>query len=446
MTEGWDVVIVGAGSAGCVLAAELSRDESRRVLVLEAGAGHPPDALPADIASIAVPYEDHHQWGDAAESAAGVMLPYARGRVVGGSSAINSTMAFRPPPTDVDGWGLPGWGWADLLPHFVAIEHDRDLAAPWHGADGPLPVVRHRDDELSEPQRWFVERALALGFPAVTDHNDPTTTGGIGAIPMNRQGTRRVSAADAWLHPALDRPNLELRADSPVERIVVQHGRATGVVVAGETIPAGEVVVCAGAIATPLLLRRSGLDDPAIGENLSDHPSVPVRIAPPPEPVTGVSPLQVMLRAHDLDTMVFPINSGVVFASPQTVATRGRVASHPDGSPRIVWPFLDDPECRRALRRALRLAWELAGDRRRDDLTVADDAALDAYVTRFHRAFLHACGTCAMGTVVDAELRVAGVDGLRVCDASVLPVVPRVNPHLTVLAVAHRAAALITGS
>ncbi len=443
----WDVVIVGAGSAGCVLAAELSREPGRRVLVIESGPAYPPDRLPDDVAWLTHPYEPHHLWGDQAESGS-QRIPYARGRLVGGSSAINNTMAFRPVPADVDGWAVDGWGWADLLPHFVAIEHDLDVAAPWHGTDGPLPIVRYRDDELADLQRWFRDRCLELGYPWEPDFNDPGTTGGIGAIPMNRDGARRVSAADAWLHPALERPNLGLRAGCDVERIAIEGGRAIGVMVDGELVRAGEVVVAAGVIGSPALLARSGVAHPDLGTHLSDHPSAPVRLRPvDPDGFavpTPVAPVQVLLRAEGLDTMVFALPSGTVMASPQGVATTGRVLPTSDGGARIDWSFLGDPACRADLRRAVRMAADIAGDRRQADVDLADDDALDAYVNRWHRSFVHGCGTCGLGRVVDPELRVEGVDGLRVGDASVVPVVPRANPNLTVLAVAHRAAAIVS--
>ncbi len=445
MNGRWDVVIVGAGSAGCVLAAELSRDPARRVLVLEAGPSHAEGPLPDDIASLTVPYRPHHLWGDDDISSGGQLLPFPRGRVVGGSSAINNTMAFRPSPRDVDGWGLAGWRWSDLLPHLVAIEHDLDFAAPWHGDSGPLPIVRPGDDELTELQIWFGGRCRELGFPAEADHNDPTTNGGVGPIPMNRRGTRRVSAADAWLYPALGRPNLELRSQVEVQRVEIRSGRAVGVVAGGELVPAEEVVVCSGVIGSPVLLERSGVAHPELGHNLSDHPSVPVRLETDPvEPAPSVPSTQMVLRTADLRTMVFPMASGFLFASPQSVASRGRVSTRADGSVAVDWPFLDDPACRQDLRAALRLAWSIAGERRRGGaLDLDDDAAVDAYVDRRHRPFLHGAGTCAMGRVVDTELRVEGTAGLRVCDASILPTVPRANPNITILAVAHRAAQLM---
>jgi choline dehydrogenase len=448
---GFDVVIVGAGSAGSVLAGRLSEDEDRRVLLVEAGPVYTAATLPDSIRQLSRRLLPEHDWAHEADSA-GHRIPYTRGRVAGGSSAINATMAFRAVPGDVDGWGVDGWTWADLLPHFVAIEHDLDVAAPFHGTDGPLPIVRFTGDELTPTQAFFVERMRALGVRHEVDHNDPDTPGGVGAIPMNRRGRDRVSAADAWLYPALDRPNLTVLGGRTVERVVVDAGRATAVELdGGERIDAGEVVLCGGVLQSPALLRRSGIDRPGIGANLSDHPSVPVPIRLDVEPERFAPTIQTMARLpspvtdRPFDLQLFPTTAGVLYAAPQSVDARGRVGG--DGHEvRIDWPFLDDPRCAAELRAGVRLAAEVADGRALLDLDLADDAAVDAYVRAEHRAFLHGCGTCAMGDVVDEELRVRGVDGLRVCDTSVLPEVPRANPNLTILAVADKAAALVSKS
>jgi choline dehydrogenase len=438
-----DVLIVGGGTAGSVLAARLSEDPARHVLVLESGPVYTAATRPDSIRLLSQALLPEHDWAHEADSS-GSRIPYTRGRVAGGSSAINATMAFRPVPADVDAWKVPGWSWDDLLPHFVAIEHDLDVAAPYHGTDGPLPIVRFPDDELTPVQSWYVGRCLELGFPYEPDHNAPQTVGGIGPIPMNRDGRNRVSAADAWLYPALDRPNLEVRGGTVVERVVIEGGRAVGVVADGERIDAGEVVLCGGVLQSPALLRGSGIDRPGIGANLSDHPSVPVPIRLDERAERGAPTVQVMLRAHDLHLMVFPTTGGVLYASPQSVDRRGRVDVDDRGDIRIDWPFLGDERCSKELREGVRLIAELAGGRAELDIDLADDVAVDAYVREHHRAFLHGCGTCAMGDVVDEELRVDGVDGLRVCDTSVIPEVPRANPNLTILAVADRAATLMS--
>jgi choline dehydrogenase len=269
---------------------------------------------------------------------------------------------------------------------------------------------------------------------------------------MNRSGRDRVSAADAWLYPALSRPNLTVRGDTAVARVVVEAGRAVAVeTAAGERIAAGEVVLCGGVLQSPALLLRSGIDRPGIGENLSDHPSVPVPLVLDHEPEKGAPSIQTMLRlpspvpGRPFDLQLFPTPYGVLYAAPQSVDRRGRVVPTGDGGVRIEWPFLDDDRCAGELRAGVRLAAEVAEGRIALEIDLADDAAVDAYVREAHRAFLHGCGTCAMGDVVDADLRVQGVDGLRVCDTSVIPVVPRANPNLTVLAVADRAATLLSG-
>lgn len=169
-----------------MLAAKLSEEADRRVLVLEAGPAYTAASLPESIRLLSQALLPEHDWAHEADSA-GRRIPYTRGKVVGGS--FNATMAFRQSPADVDGWGVENWTWDDLLPHLVAVERDLQLGArPWHGDAGPLPITRFADGELTATQAWFADRCRQLGEPAVDDHNDPATAGGVGAIPMNRSG------------------------------------------------------------------------------------------------------------------------------------------------------------------------------------------------------------------------------------------------------------------
>ena len=469
---GYDVVIVGVGSAGSVLAGQLSANPNRTVLGIEAGPAYTADTRPESVQRLDRPFDPAHDWAHEAQTVDGRTLPYTRGRVVGGSSTINAGMALRAVPDDVDAWGVDGWRWADLLPHFVAIEHDRDFVAPYHGTAGPVPIMRHTSEELGGLHAAFVERGGDLGFGYVADQNAPDSRGGVGPVPMNRDGRQRVSAADAFLYPVLDRPNLTLWGDALVEHIVLSGGRAVALdVLRGgvrERVEAGEIVLCGGVIQSPALLLRSGLDHPGIGANLSDHPACPVHLTPRdeverrgpgmrgilrvPSPVTGrpFGLWMVLTAASPVPTLpgTAPTFLPSLYLSPQEVGTRGRVSLADDGDVRIDWPFLDDPATIAELRAGVRLAAELVVDGAlakllsglHVDLDLADAAAIDAFVRANHQAFLHGSGTCALGDVVDEQLRVRGVDGLRVCDTSVFPTVPRANPNLTVMAVAHRAA------
>lgn len=397
----FDVVVVGGGSAGCVLAARLSDEPDRHVCLLEAGPAWGPGELPADVRSLRKRFDPAHDWGDEAVSG-DRRLPYTRGRLLGGGSAVNATMAFRPLPADVDAWGH-GWSWADLAPAFDDVERH-------------LPLVRWPRHEWTELQRAFVERCVAAGYGD-----------GVEAIPMNRRGLDRLSAAEAFLHPVWERPNLTVRGDAEV----VHVGDGWVGLADGERIEAGEVWVSAGVVGTPRLLWRSGIDHPDLGRHLSDHVSVPLPLRP--DLADRGPTLQVVLRyGADLDRMLFPVGgpAPVIYSSPQASDLRGRVT--PDG---IEWPFAADP----AVAEGLAVAREIAGD-------WAAVEPGDGYIEREHRAFLHGCGTCAIGRVLDGELRVDGHPRIRVGDASAIPTVPRVNPNLTVMALASRIATRGRGS
>src|SRR4051812_14134501 len=269
-------IVVGAGSAGSGIASRLSRDPRPDGVLVEAGPPYPPAAGGAE----APPHElrdgrqnslHAHDWGyiyRATDHRFWSALPmgFPRGRVVGGSSAVNTCIALRGQPYDYDEWaalGLEGWSFEECLPAFKRLETDLDFDNEWHGRDGPIPIRRHPPEELVTWQAAFVEACLELGFPRCADTNDPTTTG-VGPHAMNKIDGERVSAARAYLRADVRaRSNLRIVANTAVRRVIVKHGRAQGVEVETHgrvhVLHADRVVLSGGAIASPGILLRSGI-------------------------------------------------------------------------------------------------------------------------------------------------------------------------------------------
>lgn len=486
-----DIVVVGAGSAGCVLAARLAQ-RGASVLLLEAGPDYPSlSGLPAEIADARMPAFTH-DWGyKSVPGRIGRELPLPRGRLVGGCSATNGCYALRGAPADYDRWaatGSEGWSFAECLPYFCTAETDADFGdASWHGSSGPLPIRRYRESERNGFQQGLIEAAVGSGHPFVEDHNAPGAVG-VGATPVNAVGGTRISAALAYLGPVRGLPNLAIRSGVTVDRVELRSGRAVGVRLASpnEIVTADLVVVAAGTYASPALLLRSGIgpaadlvalgvrcqvDLPGVGRNLADHPWVPV-----PLPVTipaGGPGFQAVLTWHSADAdrsgppdlQIFaqgPFdNDGRAIASlcaallkPQS---RGRVtllSLDPSVPPAIDLAFLtDDRDLRRLMegvRHGHRLLASPAFDAVADTATARSggvgDEALSTQIWANVRTYHHPTGTCAMGrdprhAVVDARGRVHGTEGLVVADASIMPEIPSANTNLPTIMLAERIAA-----
>ncbi|WP_206491898.1 mycofactocin system GMC family oxidoreductase MftG [Rhodococcus sp. KRD162] len=484
-TEFADVVVVGGGSCGCVVAARLSEDPDRSVLLLEAGpsfagVGDVPEAL---VDASMLPIGPGSDWVGTyrGELTPGVNRTIARGRVLGGSGAVNGGYFVRATPGDFEAWPQSLWSFDQVLPYYVQSETDIDFGARgrWHGSSGPMPVARtpaHSRHPLTEA---FVNSAVRAGFRMHEDLNAPdAASGGVGAVPLNIRDGRRVSAALAYLLPVISRKNLRVQGNSTVTSLMFKGTTVIGVEIIGDggrtVVRTDNVIVSAGAVHTPALLLRSGIgraedaaalgisiiaDSPGVGHGFSDHPEVAVPLTALDRPSVTSPALEAVLHAGDVEIRPYTrrfdqLISGLA-RGPQVAGVglmrstgRGRISlrsADPLEAPDVRYRYLDSDVDRNAMREGVELARDLlafAGMAGGAAAAPSDDP-LAALGTS-----LHLSGSARMGpdsdpeSVLDDRCRVRGVEGLRVIDTSAFPVVPSRGPHATAIMFAERAAAL----
>ena len=511
----FDYVIVGGGSAGCVLAARLSEDPTVKVCLVEAGPRDSDTIFQIPSAGghfLKTRYDwDYDSHPEAHCDDRRVYLPQAK--VLGGGSSVNGLVYIRGNRADYDDWRQPGWSYRELLPYFLRSEDNERGASQYHAVGGPLGVSDGRYHSPSADA--FVEAAIEAGLGFNPDFNGPAQEG-VGRYQVTQRDGRRSSAATAFLHPAAHRPNLGVESGVQVERILIEGGRAIGVLGSRvndrtEIRAEREVIVSAGAYNSPQLLMLSGIgpadllrsllipvvvDQPGVGANLQDHAHTwlsfghtrPDSLLTCGEPASidryardrsgplssngpeagGFVRTDASAAGPDLQLICIPVmitdnfqstpsGHAVSFgASVLKPRSRGRVTlfgAQPTAKPKIMCNYYAEPADLETAITGLRLGLDISRQAAlkpfAESACVApasdSDRDLRAFLRRHIDSGFHPVGTCAMGVVVDAQLKVMGVEGLRVVDASVMPSIVRGNTNAPVIAIAEKASDLVRG-
>ncbi|MBY6116944.1 GMC family oxidoreductase N-terminal domain-containing protein [Mameliella alba] len=533
MAEGYDYIIVGGGSSGCVLANRLTQDPSCRVLLLEAGGkdNHPLIHMPVGFAKMTT---GPHTWGLVTapqEHANNREIPYAQARVIGGGSSINAEVFTRGNPVDYDRWandeGADGWSFKEIQKYFLRSEGNTILSGDWHGTDGELGVSNIPD--LQPMTRAFVQACQERGLPYNPDFNGAVQEGA-GAYQTTTKDGRRCSAAVGYLRPAMKRANLTVKTGALVRRIVIENSRAVGVEYADKSgahsaRAESEVLLTSGAIGSPKMMMLSGLgpaahlrdhgidviaDLPGVGENLHDHFGIDIVAE-----LTGHQSLDKYNKLHWMawaGAQYYLFNSGPVTSNvveggafwyadrsqqvpdlqfhflagagaeagvpsvpkgssgitlnsytlrPKSRGTVRLRSGRPEDLPVVDPKFLSHPDDLKTSVEGVKISREIFEQAslqkhirqiRFPDDTVKTQAEYEAYARQYGRTSYHPTCTCKMGAesdpmaVVDPQLRVRGVDGLRICDSSVMPSLVGSNTNAPTIMIGEKAADLVRGN